>query len=407
MAKLVYWDIINGLDTNDGLTITTPVRTLTAVHAVAAASGDRVIIAPGVYPVSVLSGSGTFSITKNMVVTPQQAGLVIWDFEEQLPEFGHILVGGSGVCVFRGITFRNMGVGKAALYVNASYAIDCVFQQRDGAAGTGRGVLGNASTIVEQCSFYNLERGTTTSNIRSCYFLDVTTEMASAFSADYNAYPGNAEANGIDTSVSGQDPSFIDAAGQDFRLNLDTDTLRDIFRTQGEFQGPIGAPGMPGPWWDARFAQSRWMVPDPSPGAGMHGVWVNDPNYADPATGATGTIVEDPGDYEPIIDLTAGGNPDAKSGRMLGPVIDWGTTGTIVNAVTLARFEDLPAGAAIDTDTALPSKHEYRQSGSAFDQDDDPTPGPAWTEAEFKDQLDLDNRYQQDAITFQVDHTGS
>lgn len=402
MAKLVYWDIINGDDGNDGLSIGAPVRTLTAAYA-AASNGDRIIIAPGVYPTSVTTGGGTFLIGKALMFTPQQAGKVIFDFEQSVPGSRHLTL--QQTVIMKGIHFRNMGVNHYACQrTSGSPAlIDCVFYQRDGAAKTGRGVY--SSAIVENCSFYNLEYGVYNASVHSCYFNDVTSPIIGG-AHDYNAYSGNVEANGIDTDT-GEDPGFVDASAEDFRLDLGTAAEREAYRIQGRFVGPIGATGASGPWWDARWAQSRWMNPDPSPGDGMHGVWINDPDYEDPGgVGDTGEVVEDTGDYEPIVDLSTGtGNPDAVSARLLSPVFDWEDTGVELTAFTLARFVDGPAGAMIDTDTFLPPKYEYRDSATAFDWDDYPTAGPAWTEAEFDDDISMTERYQQVRITFQIEHT--
>lgn len=398
MAKLVYWDIINGDDANDGLSIGAPVRTLTAAYATAA-TGDRIIVAPGVYPTSVTTGGGTFLIGKSIMFTPQQSGIVIFDFEQSVPSSEHLRL--QADVVIRGIHMRNMGVGKYACGRTGGtpYLIDCVFYQRDGAANTGRGA--NAIT-VENCSLHNLELGLANCSAYSNYLVDVTTPISGGL-ADYNAYSGNTETNGTDTDT-GENPGFLDAAGEDYRLDLGTAAEREAYRIQGRYVGPIGAPGAPGPWWDPRWAQSRWMVPDPTPGSGMAGVWINDPDYEDPGgPGGTGEIVEDTGDYEPIVDLSA--NPDAVSGRLCGPVIDWGDTGTEMEAFTLARFVDGPAGAEIDTDTYTPPKYEYRQSATYFDWDDYPTAGPSWTEAEFDDDLSLTLRYQQVRLTFQIEHT--
>lgn len=407
MAKLVYWDIINGDDGNDGLTIGAPVRTMGAAQT-AAANGDRVIIAPGVYPVSVLGGGAKFQFSKNLMWTPQQKGTVIFDFENTLPVTGH-LESLSNVQM-RGIQFRNPGVGRWVIFrsLGTLHMIDCVFYQRDGAANTGMGVSGDRTfTFIENCTFFNLLTGIGNGSFFNSYFKDVTNIWTVTVTSDFNAYSGNVEANGLDIDDPNTDPGFIDSAAEDFRLDP-TDTVAIAkFRTLGQFGSSIGAVGAPGPWWDARFAQSRWMVPDPTPGSGMHGVWINDAAYVDPVGGApaTGEIVEDTGDFEPIVDLAS--TPAALSGRALGPVFDWGTSQVELNNFSLARFDDLPAGAVIDTDLALPQKMEYRQSSSSFAATDPPSTDLVWVEFEFEDQLDLTLRYQQFAITFQIDHTGA
>lgn len=413
MANVWYWDIINGDDGNDGTAIADagggvgPVRTLTRAHAIAS-NGDRIIIGPGIYPSSVLSGASSFDVTKTLMFTPQKAGKVIFDFEGQLPSAGHITFsGGSGNKVFKGIQFRNMGVGKYALYRSGGaglYVEDCVFEQRDGGANTGRGVRGSAT--VEYCSFYNLEEGCNNFvAVRGCYFKSVTTAYAGSSSGDYNGFPGNTETNGINTST-GIDPGFVDAAAGDFRLALDPTGYAEEYLTMGEFGGSIGASGASGPWWDARFPQSRWMVPDPTPGDGMVGVWQNDADYDDPGGSSfTGTIVEDSGDYEPIIDLSA--NPSALSGRLLSPVIDWGTDSVTLEHAPIAAFRDPGAGAEIDTDTAYPAKAEYRQSSTSFLWDDPESTDLVWVEFELHEKINLTSRYQQFRVTFQVAHTGA
>lgn len=405
MADVLYWDIINGNDANDGLDITTPKRTLAGVYAIAA-NGDRIIVAPGVYPTSVLGGTLGFSISKTIMLTPQKSGIAIFDFEGSLPTTQHLALTVS--CIIRGIHFRNMGVGKYALGRTGGtpVIIDCVFYQRDGAANTGRGVNGIASaTKVENCSFYNLEIGCTSVEGYNNYFKTVTTPFSGTNTKDYNAFPGNTETNGINTST-GIDPGFRDAAAEDFRLDLDATGYAEEYMLEGQFTGSIGAPGAPGPWWDARFPQSRWMTPDPVTDDGMPGVWTNDAAYEDPAGAAfTGEIVEDTGDFEPIIDLAS--TPAALSGRLLSPVLDWGTSGTVLEYFPFARFEDLPAGAAIDTDDALPQKAEYRQSSTAFLYDDPESTDLQWVEFEMHEKIDLSERYQQFRITFQVNHTNA
>lgn len=407
MANVWWWDIINGVDANDGATEATPVRTLTRVYALAS-NGDRVIMAPGVYPTSVTAGSVAFGIAKTIMFTPKKAGVVIWDFEGSLPGTANIDVSVSAI--FRGLHFRNMGVGKYAFRRTGGTPafIDCVFYQRDGAANTGRGIQGaNLATLIENCSFYNLQVGVESGEAYSCYFKDTTTPFSGTVTRDYNAFPGNTETNGINTST-GIDPGFLDAGAEDFRLDLSQTGAPEAYRTQGRFDGPIGATGAPGPWWDARWAQSRWMVPDPTPEGSMIGSWVNDADYQDPSgTGFTGEIVEDTGDFEPIIDLSAGGNPAALSGRILSQVFDWGTSGAVLNAFPFAGFQDPPAGAVFDTNTSYPAKAEYRQSSTLFLFDDPESTDLQWIEYEFHEQLDLSERYQQFRITFQVAHTNA
>lgn len=412
MADVFYWDVINGDDGNDGTSMTDagggvgPVRTLSRVHTVAA-SGDRIIIAPGIYPISVLlTGTSRFNVTKSLQFTPQDAGKVIFDFEG-LAVTSTSYIHCTATSQIKGVEFRNMAAGKYAVTCQGGtvHVIDCVLHQRDGAANTGRG-LDTVSGVLtaENCSFYNLEQGVADGVTFSCYFKSVTTPISGG-TKDYNAYPGNVEANGIDTDT-GIDPGFVDAASGDFRLDLSGTGAAEEYLTMGQFGGPIGASGATGPWWDARFLQSRWMAPDPTPGDGMVGIWRNDPSYVDPSgAGFTGTIVEDSGDFEPIVDLSA--NPAALSGRALSPVLDWGTRAVTLEHFPIAGFRDGAAGAEFDTDTAYPAKAEYRQSSTSFAWDDPESTDLVWVEFELHEKINLTERYQQIRVTFQIDHTGA
>ena len=399
MAKVVHWSIIHGDDAFDGTAETWeggtvgPVRTWTRANALAV-NGDIILLDRGIYPTSVLAGTGSVTISKTIQLRGKQRGLPIFDFEGTLPTTQHITMTVSAQ--IRGIEMRNMGAGKYAVGRTGGtpVVIDCVIRQRDGAANTGRGILGNATaTKIEGCTFYNLEMGINGAEAYRNLLVACTTPFSGTNTRDYNAFPGNAEPNGINTTTS-PPPDFLDVPGGDFRLDLSDPGDAVAYRTGGQFGGRIGAPGFPGPWWDARFPQSRWMTPDPAPVSGMVGSWQNDASYEDaggPST--TGEIVEDVGDFEPIIDLAA--NEDAATGQIISAVIDWGTRPVTMNDWPMQIFEDVPSGAII-------SHRWYRQRSTVFLLDDDEIDGPAWVEFDPEDQLDLTDRYQQLRARFQA-----
>ncbi len=407
MAKNVYWDGINGDNGNDGLTVSTPKRTLAGALA-AAAGGDIILMEGGVYPASVLGGVGaTANINKSVIIQPRGRAKVIWDFENIYPNSAYHADLQTSGATLSGVYMRNPNTSSYLIRGNASptFIRDCVFYQRDGGAGTGSGafsVLDNYLRL-ESCSFYNLNRGEDNSRVTACYFKDCNINTTAGGVKTYNAYPGNGEATGYNTSVD-PDPGFVDAAGEDFRLNITTVPEATIYRAGGLSGGPVGASGAAGPWWDSRWIETRFMSPDPTPGTGMPGSWVNDPNYQDPGGPSfTGTIIEDPANFELIVDLIT--TPAALSGAVLSPVFDFGADSVVMGDVSLARFDDLPGGSVIDTDTALPQKYQHRQSATSFNQTD----GPgvlAWTDFDFLDPLSTTLRYQQVRVIFQVAHTG-
>lgn len=408
MAKLVYWSINTGDDANDGLTITTAVRTLTRALAVAV-NGDRILCAAGTYPRSVLLASEvSLFIGKNVQITPHKRGRVTWDFEQFLV-VGTGYIESNVTVQIVGIQMRNIHPSRWAFSVVAGtpaiHLIDCVVYQESGAANTGAGFNGTTTGVtVENCSFYNLNLAVATSQVRNCYFVDCTTEM-SGCSSNYNAFPGNTEVNGIDTDDANSDPGFRDVAGRDFRLDPASDPAAfELFMTSGENMNMIGSTGAHGPWWDPRFGPSRYLSPTVTPDDGMVGSWANDANYEDPGgPSLTGTIVEDTGDFEPIVDLDA--NPDALSARMRSDVWDWGTSPVEFNTLALSRFIDGIAGSRIDSDRFLPDTFEYRADNATFDPDDDESAGPTWVEFQQFEDLVLTQRYQQFRLTFQLDHT--
>jgi hypothetical protein len=409
MAKLVYWSINTGNDANDGLTITTPVRTLTRALVVAV-DGDRILVAAGTYPRSVLlSGEGTFNIGDAVQITPHQRGRVTFDFEG-FNVTGTSYLASSRVIQVVGIHMRNMLSGKFAFGLSGGsplvHLIDCVFYQEGGFVGVGGGASGNTvEMVVENCSFSGVGLGVSGPVSRNCYFVNVTTPKSGG-TGNFNAFPGNTEPNGINTNNPNSNPGFRDVAARDFRLSTANLTAFELFMTSGENLNQIGATGAHGPWWDPRWLQSRYIAPNPVPGSGMPGSWANDAAYQDPGgAGSTGTIVEDTGDFEPIVDLLA--NPAALSGRMYSSVWDWGTQPVEFNTTAIARFVDGPAGARLDTDDILPDKFEYRVSNSPFLATDDESAGPVWVEFQQKEDLVLTQRYQQERVTFQLNHTNS
>lgn len=400
MASIWYMDPINGLDANSGASLALAKRTLTGLEGVISA-GDLCLISAGVIA---LGASGhTFAIAawNGTWLVPYGNGDVVFDCENQvISNPAHLYSGASRTFAIYGCKIRNPYVGKYCIQGPAgAHVVNCVLYQRDGAANTGYGIR---SCKTENCTLYNLNRGFfSPSAVYNTYLKSVTTPNLGG-AHDYNAFSGNTETFGIDTDDANRDPGFEDASAEDFRLDQTTDvTAFEYFMANGWQGGSVGAYGVPGKFYDPRFLPFRFMTPDPSAGWLTTQNWINDSAYTDPG-GQTGAIIEDATNKELVIDLAT--YPSANSARVLSPVWDFGSATHSLISFILQKFEDLPAGAALDLDTTLPTKFEYRTSATPFTQ----TAGsPSWTAMESGDALNDGNRYKQIRVTFRTNHSGS
>lgn len=423
MAKICYVNAITGNNANNGLSAGAAKKTIAGARSATAAatastsgSPDIVMIAPGVYPEP--NTLWNASTDTNVVYMADGTGEVIVDFEQRIPDsfFAGVLQGNWGasqIVIMVGIRFRNPYGGSFPnssnrMLCGSFSAYHCVFYQRNGGAGTGVGI-GNTGTAVqadaENCSFYNLSIGFSGSaagaESYNNYFVSCTTPVSGTMSRDYNAFPGNTETNGIDTTSGGSHPGFRDATGEDFRLDPTTfPAAYATFLGGGRYGTRIGASGKPGPYYNALYPQLRMITKVP---AGTHGklmTWEDDPSYT--AIGTLGAIIQDPTSNELVIDLAS--TPLATDGRARSDVYDLGATSPNLASFTAGKFEDLPNGAALDTNLTLPKKWEYRSSGSSFLKGD---VSPAWVEVEPDDYINISDRYVQFRITFVVNHTNA
>lgn len=397
MANIWYMDPVNGLDTNSGASLALAKRTLAGLDAIVV-TGDLCLISAGV----IALGPGVTLLSSGWHYTwlvPYGNGDVVLDGENQpISASGHLNT--ARYACFYGLKFRNPYPGKYCLAMNdLGTAMNCVLYQRDGSANTGRGINGGK---IENCSFYNLQQALNSNATAYNNYLKSVTTPNIVGTHDYNAFSGNTEPFGIDTDDANRDPGFEDASAEDFRLDQTTDvTAFEYFMTNGWQSGSVGAYGVPGRFYDPRFLPFRFMTPNPSAGWLTTQDWINDSGYTDPG-GQTGAIIEDPTSKELVIDLAT--YPSANSARVLSPVWDFGSATHSLISFINQKYEDLPAGAAIDTDTTLPCKFEYRTSATTFSQT---AATPAWTEMESGDVLNDGNRYKQTRETFRTNHSGS
>ena len=444
MAKLVYVNWRTGDDANDGLSSGNAKRTILAARAATAAatastsaSPDLVLIAPGVYFESAQRTNGNAANVSlfeaatdtNVTYASDGTGEVIVDFQNQVP----FVDGFSGICAywrfevavnFVGISFRNfvshaIAGGSSGPTTRSAYVfydtrttagpfgrlMNCVFYQRDGLANSGR-VARNFN--AENCSFYNLIEGIalsfTTGTIEAFgnYFKSVTTPFSGTAptSKNYNAYPGNTgEANGLNTSSANTDVGFRDAANDDLRLDPVTDTVAwNKYLTLGRYGGRIGATGKGGPFYRYEIASLRMITTVP---ASAWIAWANDSSYT--SGGVLGTVIQDATTGELKIDLVS--VPTATDARARSGVYDLGAGGSPnLATVSVGRQETLSAGSALDTNTTLPQKWEYRSSNTSFALGD---ASPSWTEIEDDAYINVSHRYAQFRVTFVTNHTNA
>jgi hypothetical protein len=415
MAKVVYVDSINGNNGNDGLTPGTAKQTIVGSRAATAAQ-DLVLIAPGLYLEPNLTwNSGADDLTVYLA-DPTKPGRVIVDFQniDLSSHWGF----NPGNPIFVGIHFRNPGISNGShFFLNRTTTVPrfyhCVFYNQFGTqnaqvlqgSGTASGRM-----IAWNCTFYNLDKGP--NNVaqgptRNSYMVNVTDPIeGSASGPNNNAYPGNTgETQGIDTNVT--DPGLRDPANLDFRLDPTT-TPADYaaFLVGGEQGNRIGAFGKGGFYYNPAIPALRYLSADPTPGAGNPMLsWENEgPNgtatYLD---GTPGDIIEDLSTFQLRIDL--GTTPTATGGRIRSGVFDLGAAGSPqFLGAALSAFEDIGVGAALDTNTALPQKFEYRSSNTVFLIGD---VSPTWNLLENTDALSISNRYIQLRVTFRTDHTNA
>lgn len=412
MAKNIYVSP-TGNDADSGLTALLPKATINGVAGVQAivATGDCIRMMGGVY-----AGPDNRNIDMNqakwvnVLFQPYGNGVPIVDFE-QVPGVydGHIRSDYANQnLTFVGIQFRNPSGTKWCFWApraNCIKLVNCALYQKAGPAGTGYGA--GCCSIVDECSFYNLARGcqggltSDLSVITNCYFKSVTTVKQGVYGGwDFNAYPGNVEANGLNTSLPNTDPGFKNVTIDDYRLDWTDAVAIAKFRALGVSAGFIGALGTDRWYYDSRFPQTRFMSHDPA--EATRPVWENDSSYTDPGGGGfTGAIIEHATTKDLEINLVA--NPAARSGRVMSNVIDLGSGSVQLDAVMYGAFEDNGLGAVIDIDTSLPKRIERRSSAVAFLKGD---ALPAWVAYAKGSQETEMLRYHQIRMTFHTDHTG-
>lgn len=429
MAKTVYVNSITGNNAWDGLSPTFvtgtngPKRSILGARA-ATATGDLVLIAPGIYH----EGPAYWNSVNDSYVLyrrdPYLPGRVIIDFEGR----GDGQAGGfQGVPTqwvfpdytfwtgFLDIHFRNPYQGDHAMLAARASALrvfHCCFYQRDGVAGSGMAIshydgIGWGAGEFHNNTFYNMNWGLygLVGKRRNNYFVSVSNVMYASGDRDYNAYPGNAEANGINTST-GANPGLTDPAADDLSLDpVTTPADWATFMTSGELGGQIGAVSNGAWYYNPAIPQLRYLSAAPTPAQGNPQLaWENEgPNGTNTYTdGTPGDIIEDGTTLEPIIDLAT--TPAATGGRIRSEVIDLGSTAPFLRSITFTGFQDLPGGAALDIDTTLPLQQEYRTSATSFAKGD---VSPTWTAFATGANLNLSNQYVQFRITFRTDHTNA
>lgn len=399
MAKVVYVNGTLGSDGNSGLTAALAKATLVGASGARSvtAAGDRVSIAGGTYlEADVTWGSAN---DDGVVYMPDGSGLVIVDFANRATAGQHWLLN-RGV-VFIGTQFRNPGTSTYCVTSHASLIssfVNCVFYQKAGGANTGHGITRG---YVTNCSFRNLNIATLTPEyIYNSYIVSCTTSISGSTARDYNALAGNTEINGINIST-GANPGFRDVANDDFRLSQTTYADFQTFMVGGRYGGKIGASGTPGPYYNASFAPTRIISPDPTPTTGTWPAWENDSSYV--AEGVLGVVIEDPTTNELVLDLNS--TPTATDGRLRSGVLI-APTGKAFNFTSSAidRFEDGPGGGRLDVNTTLPTHYEYRYSNSSFAIGD---ALPAWIQTQQSDGLNIVAKYVQFRVTLRTDHTNA
>lgn len=395
MAKVVYVNGTTGNNANSGLTPVLAKATILGARA-ATAIGDRVSIAGGVY----LEADVTFNSVndENVVYMHDGSGLVIIDFANRATAGQHWLT--DKLIKFIGLQFRNPGTATVCISsfvaTNRSTTIGCTFYQKAGPANTGHGIQ---RVEAHSCSFHNLNIGVgVSSSVYSSYFLSCTTPFSAAAERDYNAFPGNTETHGINTSV-GANPGFRSVATDDFRLSQSVLVDFQAFMAGGRERGRIGAPGGVGPYYNSLYPQTRMFSSDPTTGAFVS--WEDDPSYV--AAGVLGAVAQDATTGALQLNLSAA--PTATDGRARSDVIA-SPVGKLINftASAFVRFEDPPAGAKLDVNTTLPAHWEYRYSNTAFLKGD---LIPTWNQTQQSDGLNVTAKYIQFRVTLRTDHTNA
>lgn len=420
MATTKYVDGVNGNNSNDGSSWVLAKKTIVGARAVTAA-GDLVLIAPGVYKEPNQNFASASDVGVLYMPDPTQARAVIVDFENRPGENSSAGIYYNWRCDqpvrFLNIMFRNPYSNSAHSLIGTSgeaKIIHCVLYQRNGTANTGMGVaeVWGGNFYVVNCTFYNLQSGMWGANVASPrtahnYFVSVTTPFNSTTGThDYNAYPGNTETHGINTST-GANPGLRDPANEDFRLDpVTTPADYETFMSAGLFGYRLGANGRGGLYYNPDYEQLRYLTPDPLPSGGNpQPLWENEgPNGTNTYTdGTPGDIIENSTTKELEIDLAT--TPGATGGRVRSDVMDLGNISPNLDELALGASEDLPGGAAIDIDNTLPQRIEYRSSNTAFAKGD---PSPSWVAADrFGEYVNQGHRYFQIRVTFRTDHTNA
>lgn len=425
MAKTVYVDGTYGDNSNTGLSWAQAKKTIVGARA-ATASGDLCLIKGGVYKEAKQTFNSVNDTDVLYMPDPSSATSVIVDFENSAdvnPAAGFGWDTTSHWFIERGtkflnISFRNPYTAGNTVFICfvptvtiPVYLLHCIFYQKSGAANTGSGMgpfNGNYDCVTRNCSFHNLANGLyrPAGTHRNNYYVNVTTPHNSLVGAsvDYNAYPGNAEANGINTST-GANPGFRDPGADDFRLDpVTTPADYATFMSGGEYNDRIGALGRGGLYYNSAYPQLRFITRDPSTANGNpQPAWENEgPSGTNTYTdGTPGDIIENAVTYELEIDLAT--TPGATGGRVRSEVMDLGSVSPNLDELALGASEDISGGAAIDIDTTLPQYIEYRSSNTAFAKGD---VSPSWVPASrFGAYVNQGHRYFQKRVTFRTDHT--
>lgn len=411
MAKVVYLST-TGSDANSGLTSALPKLTFSGTRA-ALAAGDRVSIAAGTYT---QAGTTTWSAATDagVVYMPDGSGPVIVDFNNVAGTFS--CTNGTASVVFVSIIFMNPNTASRCITgVSGSLtpprAFNCVFFHKISPTPLGGGT---SLCGARNCTYFNLATGyfysgggvTMDSACIANYFKTCTTpitESSDLTSKDFNAFPGNTENYGIDTSLANSDPGFVVnnllAAFPNFRISP-TDTVAFTkLRTLGPRGTHIGATGGVGPYYNAAYLQLRMISPNPTPTTGTFPAWEDDPSYT--ATGVLGAVIQDPTSGALVLDLET--TPTATDGRIRSDVFDSGTLRSwTLRGIILDAQTDIRHGSAVDTNTTLPTRYEFRGSASSFAKAD---VSPAWESVKQDEVFSRNYRYMQFRLTLRRDHT--
>lgn len=391
MITPVYVDPVNGSDSNVG-DIANPVQTIQIGYNLVDAGGE-LILTKGTYDINSSPSQSFIGTHKSLTITGVGRVIVYSAsggvFYTQPSSFGSSFTLRLRNLVFRGfdsVMQVEFGIDINTLLDDFTYSVyaDNVFIDRPILGGNfiRHDTVGTGHVKLQNCTFRNIAtifndtnpsaNGTIVELERNNFYDNFTSFSGAGpvmrMDRDYNAYDGNTEPHGIDTTSILRTDIYTDPANDDYSPNRASSPLIAV----GEFGDTIGAS------YYASFSIPHISIINPD----WTG-WISDPSYSVPGSTSVLNVEE--------WSIRGGGS----SGRLLSPVFTIGGTRFYLRGIDWWAYED-ETFIVDNVQPTFPQKDiEYRASNMPFNQTDSTTGDIEWTFIEKYIRLNIAKAYWQ------------